>query len=367
MTTARTRPAPPATASPPRPRKRVLLSRIVAYAKGLILLGLAVGTLVVGLKRPALDDAREAFTRRDLPTSLRRALDDLGRNPSSRESALLAARSLSQQLYAKQAEPFYDRAGGLSSLPLEALRDRATGFFTSNEYDKAALACSQILEAHPNDVPTLRLLATLEFSRKRFDQGILAAERLTAIPEGHSDGLSLLAMSHHEANHPEHAVAASEALLKIDPELKTYRPGAPIFWLDFASDLIALQRYEEARTYLENVIGTHFEPYLLDVLGLALSKLGEDDAAEAKWRESIRRDPAMLNPWLQLGRLYNSQKKFAEAAKVLERAVSIEDNNIDSHYQLSTSYKFLGRAEESKLHADRAEALRQKSPAQGGM
>lgn len=340
-----------------------------------LLFGLVAWTAWAGAQRPALREAEAAFGRKDYATALRRAQDDLAGHPSSRDSALIAARSLSQLIYADRAEPLYELASASAPLGLEALRDRAQGLIRSARLEEAADACRSILADHPDDPTTLIFLATTEQHLGRYAKGIEAAERLAKIPEGRADGLALLAMNHHSAKQPERAVAAGEALLAIDPELTTFRPGRLIFWYAFADDLMALRRPAEVRDYLLKVTAQPagggpdsraLSLNLVDILGSSLKELGDAEGAEARWRDSIRRDPSRLNPWSQLGRLYNGQKRFAEAADVLERAVAIEPDHLDSHYQLSTAYRLLGRHADARRHAERAEEIRRASPSPGG-
>ena len=336
-------------------------ARLATWGRIAGLLALGTWTAREALRRPALSEAEAAFGRGDHATALRRAEDDLARHPSSIEAARIAARCLSLLRFADRAEPLYELGRERGILPLEARRDRARGFYFCKQFDLAAEACEAILQDAPEDAPTLLLLTQLEFTRDHFAEGAAAAERLAAAPGGRFDGLAWLAMNHHANRNPEAAVAADSALLGIDPTLETYRPGPEIFWYEFAEDLLKINRPVEARDRLLKVVNRLPAPVLLDLLGLALRETGDTQAAEARWRESIRRQSGRANPWLALGRLYNDQKRFAEAAEVLERAVTIDPGQRDSHYRLATAYRFLGRDEEAQKHFARAEEIRRAS------
>ena len=339
-----------------------LRSRFAVVARTLLFVALVGWTVRAALQRPALAEAEVAFGRRDYRNALRFAMDDLAHHPRSRPSALIAARCLSQLVWADEAEPYYQIAGASAPLSLKDQNVRIEGLIQASRFARAAEVCHEVLAAHPDDPTILRLLATGEWLHRHFVEAPAAAERLVNTPEGRLEGRGLLVTIHHDAAHYEDAVAAAEALLAIDPEVKNYRPGADLFWREYAEDLLRTNRAARARDVLQKVVGPYSDPVLIDLLGTALKDLGDLDGAERAWRDSIRRDPGRLNPWSQIGRLENSRKRFAEAAEALEHAIEIAPSHLDSHYQLSRAYKFLGRTADAKRLADRADEIRRAMP-----
>ncbi|MDB5352412.1 MAG: hypothetical protein JWN86_3659 [Planctomycetota bacterium] len=340
--------------------------RLSDLARLVLLVALCGLTAWVGLQRPALRDAEGAFSRKDVRNALRFALDDLASYPSSPVSNLIAARSFSKLVYGAEAEPYYERVGSAASLPQSALDDRVNGLIVSNQLDRAVAVCDEVLSTRPSDPLSLRWLAFVQWLRSQFVEAQAAAERLADTPEGRKEGLGLLAMIHHEAKHPEQAIAAYESLLSLDPELKSYRPGPAIFWREFTDDLVKVHRNLEARTYLEKVAPLYSDPGLLDILAWARKELGDEKGAENAWRESIVRDSGRLNPRLQLGRLFVGRKRFADAVAVLEPATALDPANLDCHHLLSTAYKFLGRNADSQRHQKIADEIRHTSPDRSG-
>ncbi len=343
-------------------------NRLAGAARLVFLGGLVAITGFTILRRPALDEAEVALARNDVRKALRLALDDLDTHRRSPESARIAGRSLSALLYGGEAEPYYKIAASQGMLSEADRYARVQGLITSNRPDQAIAVCREILGKQSGNVAILRLLAFTHWLRGEFVEAEATAETLVKTTNGQTDGLGLLAMIHHEAKHPQKAILASESLLAIDPELKTYRPGAMIFWHDYTDDLVQVHRSADARRYLEKIPPIDRGSDLLDILAFARKELGDTEGAEQAWRESIRRDPSRLNPLLQLGRMLVGIKRFRDAAEVLERAVKLAPGNLESHYLLSRAYQFLGRESDADHHRKRAEEIRRASPAPiGGM
>lgn len=380
------------TVSRPRPRPSAR-GRGAGFAKLALLLALAGWTVWIALQRPALHAAQVAFARGDDLDALRFALDDMRVYRWSRASALIAARSLSRRIYPDEAEPLYASAGRFAALPLEAQQDHIQGLIRGVRNERAVALCHEVLASHPTDLTTLRYLTWLEWTRGNLPEAREAAERLVntaragkiglenlkvkqrndperlaTMIQGQVDGLDLLAKIHHDAERFDAEAESLETLLQVDPESKSFRPGAEVFWLGFGNALVIAHRPADARDYLQARITPYCDTRLLDILGAAQRDIGDFDGAERSWRESARRSPNSLNPWLRLGTLAMNRTRHAEAAELLEKAVAIAPDMIEANYLLARAYTFLGRLEDAKKFRARAEALRKIAPPKpGGM
>ena len=382
----------PATVSRPRPRPSAH-RRGAGFAKLALLLALAGWTAWVALQRPALRAAEVAFARGDDLDALRLALDDMRIYRWSRASALIAARSLSRQIYPDDAEPLYAAAGRFGVLPLEAQQDRIQGLIRGVKTERAIALCHKVLASHPSDLTTLRFLTWLEWTRGNLPEARDAVERLASaaqagkilvdrlkvkgpddvkrlanMTQGQVDGLDLLAKIHHDADRFDAEAESVEAILQVDPELKFYRQGPELFWLRLGNALIVAHRFAEARDYLQARVTPYCDPVLLDFLGAAQRDAGDFDGAERSWRESARRAPNSLNPWMRLGVLAMTRTRHAEAAESLEKAVAIAPDLVEANYLLSQAYRHLGRLEDANRLQDKIKELRKVAPPKpGGM
>ncbi len=334
-----------------------------------LLLGLVALTGWVGLRRDSLHAAETAFSKGDRQNAIRLALDDLRIFRWSRASALIAARALSLELYPDEAEPYYKRAERSGPLPVEAQRDRLQALVRAGQNEKAVSLALEVLKQYLDDPTTLRYLATVEWSEGHVQEARDAAQRLVKTAEGQVDGYDFLALIERLADRRERAVAASEALLQIDPELKRFRGGRAeviAFWASLADDLIGLKRSAEAKDYLLRQITPFSDPMFHDILGSAELQMGDPNAAQAAWRESIRRNPKRMNPWLRLGNLMLSTKRYAEAVEILENAVAIAPDFLEANYQLGRAYQFMDRPADAQRVFKIAAELKRTSPVQPG-
>ena len=349
----------------PQPRSG---PRFVTVIRLLILGSLAGGTAWHALARPALREAHAAFDHGDFSTALEFALDDEAGHPRSRESTLLAARSLSRLRYADEAEPFYRRAFRGASPDLESLRDRATGLLQSARFDRAVVAFRSLVERFPQDSISLRYLATLELTHGRMTEALATAEQLARTPEGRGDGLALIRDIHHEAKRPTQAVEAGEALLRFDPELNGLRYDRVMFWIEMTADLLSIHRIEQAAEMLRPIVERMPDVRLLDLLATCYRRLGEIDQAERYWKQAAAIDPHRANPPLQLGMLAMSRKQYDEAARDFEKATANDPSAVDPAYNLAQSYRALGRTEDASRVDRTVEMIRRKTPPPpGGM
>jgi tetratricopeptide (TPR) repeat protein len=340
-------------------RPGVRLSDFFRLAVLLVLLALTSWNL---WQRPVRAEAAQALGRKNYRLALRKALDDLAAHPGDPSSSLIAAKSFSALDYGDAAEPFYAIAVANAPLSRDDLLARIDGLVRSNRKREAATVCREALAARPDDPVLLTKLATVEWLDGRLKEAQKQAEQAARTPEGRIDGLTLLATIHHDARNHEQAAKAFEAILAIDPELSSYRPGAALFWREFADDLVMLHRNAEARDYLQKVITPYSDPALHDLLGSALKELGDLAGAEEAWRESARRDPSRLNPWLQRGRLAIGRKRFDDAITFLEKAYALQPDQVEINYQLSVAHRLLGHAEQARRFAAKADAIRAVSP-----
>ncbi len=182
------------------------------------------------------------------------ALDDLAAHPGDPFSSLIAAKSFSALDYGEAAEPLYAVSTTNAPLNRDDLLARIDGLVRSNRKREAAKVCQDALAAQPDDPALLAKLATVEWLDGRLKDAQKHADQAARMPETRIDGLTLLATIHHDAKNREQAVQAYEAILAIDPDLTTYRPGAAILWREFVDDQVTLHRKVEARDYLRKAI-----------------------------------------------------------------------------------------------------------------
>ena len=308
--------------------------------------------------------AQAAYDRRDYRAALKSAREHLKNWPTDRRASLLAARSLSRLGRSPAAEEHYKHAGPLDPDDLQA---RAYGFVNTDQPGRAAEVYEEILKLRPADALALKRLAAIRMSEKRWPLVLELADRLSRIPSEAVAGYTMAGIGHHESKHYTQAVASFERVLQLDPELVDMPLPRPLFWNNFALDLIGLGRAGEARAYLQKVLANTDDAGLMEVLGLTYHMDGNPVEAERCWRQAVAWDPGNVEAWLELARLAMKRGKWDEAIRMLEPAAERSPEMVEPVYSLSLAYRQLGKTAEAVRYQQRAEELRRLKPPRGGM
>jgi tetratricopeptide (TPR) repeat protein len=306
-----------------------------------------------------LDEARSAFGRKDLHDALGRALQRLERRPRDPEAALIAARCLSILIYAEEAEPYYQAARQGRALPLDALQDRALGLARSNRRDEAVTAYRDLLRQFPDDPLALQRFATLLWAWGHTDEALEVCRRMIRTPTTCAVGSAIQGTIYHDTRQPRESVAAHERVLQFDPGLSSIRIPRALFLREYADDLIAIDRPEDARSLLMQARETDDDLELIHLL--ALANLGAGDRAEAErwWRRVTARDPSRYSAWLQLGRLALAQGRPEEAVADLTRAWELKPKSHEIASLLGVAHHRLGDRRQAMRFRAEAAKLRQ--------
>lgn len=159
------------------------------------------------------------------------------------------------------------------------------------------------------------------------------------------------------------------AALAADPDLDVAYVGLAETYAREANDGEALRVLESARA-------SHPDHYFLEYyFGMIASRLGREQEAEAALQDAARLQPQSLEPWFELGKLYESKEEWEQARDAFLRVVALNPQFSPAHYQLSRVYGRLGlsgqAAEQAQLtrslvNDQRAEALRKQRERDGG-
>lgn len=142
---------------------------------------------------------------------------------------------------------------------------------------------------------------------------------------------------------------SADALNALD-EAMVDEPDHPVLHSYKGIVLLNAGRTEEAVAPLQRAL--ELDPYLTDTrnyLGAVYNELGRKDEAEREWLKALE-DSAYPSPekiCLNLGALYSSQGRDAEAITKLRRSVEIDPSYHQAHFELANVLERTGRLEEA--------------------
>jgi superkiller protein 3 len=138
--------------------------------------------------------------------------------------------------------------------------------------------------------------------------------------------------------------------LEIIDDVIADEPDNAILYNVKGQFLFLAGRYDEALTVFHKAV--ELDPYLTDAhnfLGATYDELGQKAEAEREYRIALA-DPAYPTPelvWLNLGLLYVSEGREAEAVEAFRKSVEINPKYYKAHYELALTLERLGQLEEA--------------------
>ncbi len=234
----------------------------------------------------------------------------------------------------------------------------------------------------PDSSETNLLLAELEVEQADFNGAILVLEEYVKNnPEDHDATLFLLETLRNKGDH-EKALPLNVQLIEKYPENSDYLHQMGV-------SLIQLQRFSEARTFLEKALS--IDPYHYPTLeqlvmfevaqkrfaealervdsfpsgdtpnaklsflrGFLLYQVDDLAAAEAEFNRSIEIDPKNMRPYLLLVEIYVEEDRVEQAIESLHLAARNNPSNINNLMLLGTLYEKTDQYEQAAAHFQKA-------------
>jgi tetratricopeptide (TPR) repeat protein len=337
---------------------------LAIFAALIALTAVTIGTVT---RCDALEAARRAYARGDLPTALKHSLDHLHRQPWSREAALLTAHCLNRLDYPEPAEAYYQRVGDLS---VGDLQIRAYGLARGPHSEHAIPVFHEIMARSPGNITAMRRLAAVLLAQDRTDELLKLAERIENSPNGAVIGATLRGVVYHNDKNPQQAVLAFRRVLDLDPQLSKTPLARTLVWQHFADDLVACGRIDDARQALTQALASGPDPSLLNRLGRIDFLQGDLAAAERSFRQAADLAPTHYEAYANLAKVAIQRHDQQEALAQLNKARSLSPRELSVLYGLVSVYRQLGRTAEADQVQEALRQLREQhaspaSPASG--
>ncbi|MEE9543341.1 MAG: tetratricopeptide repeat protein [Thermodesulfobacteriota bacterium] len=94
-----------------------------------------------------------------------------------------------------------------------------------------------------------------------------------------------------------------------------------------------------------------------DTLGLIYKKLGDREKAREYFREAIRINSKLSNPYNNLGSLYMGDRDYKSAFVLFEKALKYDNENGEAHNNIANVYRVQGDMEQALFHYSEAARL----------
>src|SRR5262249_9790629 len=173
-----------------------------------------------------------------------------------------------------------------------------------------------------------------------YEQAVQDYRRATEIEPHDSDAWEGLATAYGAMNLPQEAVTMYQQALAAQPDYYRSYKEFGLFYYDHG-------QYREAENLLRKVTALAPEYAIgYNNLGLALMNQGRYSEAEDALLRSLRLQPSG-RVLTNLGVLYVSQERFAEAVPFFERSIAVGPVSVIRYINLGDGYRHLGRVEQA--------------------
>jgi tetratricopeptide (TPR) repeat protein len=154
------------------------------------------------------------------------------------------------------------------------------------------------------------------------------------------------------------ALALFQRLLRKHPHdpVLTYATGA-VYYLR--------GKYSEAEASLKESLAAQPNQVAASYyLALTYDAIGEDDRAIPVFRELLKSNPKHTPSYVKLGGILLRAHQYEDAQQNLERAVSLDPESVEAHYQLGLLLRRLGKSAESESEFAESRKLEEAQRAQ---
>lgn len=194
----------------------------------------------------------------------------------------------------------------------------AKAYNSSGKSEDALNVCDKILQVFPDEVDALQLKSELLEKKNDTTGSIAALEKACALAPLNAEMNYDLAYKYADSKNPK-TISFCDSLIKKDSA------------------------------------GIHAEPYYCK--GIYYSNTNEKTKALDNFNAAIQHDYYFLNAYIEKGKIFFDQKKYAEAQKIFSLAFTLSSTFPDAYYWIGKCQEALGQKHEAKLNYQRAYGL----------
>ena len=337
-----------------------ILSQLVTFDEGLVVLASDYSAL--GKKQEleslvthwqqlaeASDDAALDFATTLMANGMRPEATSVLEQEEKRVSAQPQSGTALRLASAFSALGLFDRAEGNAQLAL-SLDPRCTACYQGlaqiaerqNNSEKALSFLVKARQLAPQDPEVLFEFGKVCLERNLLDDALPALSKAVELKPENDSYVYVLGSANVGKGRLPDALELFQRLLQKHPNdaLLNYAVGA-VYYLQ--------NKYSEAEASLKKSLAAQSDQIpAAYYLALTYDATGDDDRAIPIFRELLKANPEHVPSYVKLGGILVRQHQYEEAQRDLERAVSLDPNSVEGHYQLGLVLRRLGKTTESE-------------------
>ncbi|MBX7172221.1 MAG: tetratricopeptide repeat protein [Pyrinomonadaceae bacterium] len=281
-------------------------------------------------------------------------------NPKSLETFLLLARA---EIFLKDfanAKAHLTQAEKLEINSAEFFFVKSLVESEQNNFLQAFDLLEKSLTLNSNNPKVLAQYVLIALQVNQMNRAFRAAEKLLNLEPENLESLYLYGVAALQSNNLQNAENSLTKFMEARP--KDAR-GCLALGLTFAAQP---EKLETARQQLKKCLVIDSKSFETAYqLGLSYKVAGDFSKAVEYFEQTLKISPNYEPALRELGAAYLQTNAETKARPLLEKAVTINPNDADAHFQLSRLYNLIGEKELAKKHLEIFQRL--KSPTQLGM
>jgi superkiller protein 3 len=227
-----------------------------------------------------------------------------------------------------------------------------------NNSEKALSFLVKAKRLAPQDPEVLFEFGKVCLERNLLDDALPALSKAIELKPANDSYVYVLGSANVGKGRLPDALELFQRLLQKHPDdaLLNYAIGA-VYYLQ--------AKYPEAEASLKKSLAV--QPNQIPAayyLALTYDATGDDDRAIPMFRDLLKSNPQHVPSYVKLGGILVRQHQYEEAERDLERAVSLDPNSVEGHYQLGLVLRRLGKAAESETQFAESHRLETEQGAQ---
>jgi tetratricopeptide (TPR) repeat protein len=194
----------------------------------------------------------------------------------------------------------------------------------------------------PGDPEVLFEFGKVCLERNLLEDAFSALSKAVELQPENDAYVYVLGSANVASRHLPDALALFQRLLQKHPHdaILTYAIGA-VYYLQ--------GKYTEAEASLKQSLAAQPNQVAASYyLGLTYDAIGDDDRAIPIFRELLKSNPKHAPSCVKLGSILLRAHQYDDAKQNLERAVSLDPESVEAHYQLGVLLRRLGKSAESE-------------------
>lgn len=197
------------------------------------------------------------------------------------------------------------------------------------------------------ELQTLLQTAQEALGRKDFSTAVKALKSVVQVLPDSAPAWFNLAYAYSGLNQNENAVRTYEKTLQLQPDLYEARLNLGILLIEMKRPEAALQHLEKAVVLQPQQARAHL--YYGRALGLA----GQPEAAEKQLEEAVHLAPSLAIGHYDVGELYLTQKKYAEARTAFQKAAELDVRLLQAQLGLALASEGLHLQDDAVAYFER--------------